>query len=284
MNCEIAGIRIEFDMDFTFSLEKLAAYSSEYKSLPDLIISARGYNSVNKPIGTLLLDDIIKWYAGNDDKVIACLNNSLERDIVFCRLDVDREWKNAAISYLEVPCIENIVTGLMGNTIFRNLIILHQGVILHSSVIKWNGKGIAFTAPPGTGKSTHTRLWENYFGASVLNDDTPAIRLTDRGVTVYGTPWSGSGTNVNDCAPLSAIVILEQSQENSIRILTVNEAIPRLIPRFLLPYHDAGLMKTAIDYIESIVSTVPVFHLNCRPDREAADLVFDSIGKIHIVS
>lgn len=63
-------------------------------------------------------------------------------------------------------------------------------LLFHGSVIAVDGEGYLFTAKSGTGKSTHTRLWREYFGerAVIVNDDKPLLHITDSGVTAYGTP------------------------------------------------------------------------------------------------
>ncbi len=37
--------------------------------------------------------------------------------------------------------------------------VLQDAIFLHSSLIEYDGSGVAFTALSGTGKSTHTLLW-----------------------------------------------------------------------------------------------------------------------------
>ena len=65
-----------------------------------------------------------------------------------------------------------------------------------------------FTAPSGTGKSTHARLWREAFGERVvmINDDKPLLLVRPEGVTVYGTPFRGKhGLGGDRSAPLRAI-------------------------------------------------------------------------------
>ena len=71
-------------------------------------------------------------------------------------------------------------------------------VLFHGSVIAVDGQGFLFTAKSGTGKSTHTRLWREYFGdkAVMVNDDKPLLKITDSGVTAYGTPYNGKHSTV----------------------------------------------------------------------------------------
>ena len=70
------------------------------------------------------------------------------------------------------------------------MLINHDGLVIHSSSIAFRDKGIIFTAPSGTGKSTHVNLWEQTFGreVTVVNDDTPAIRFINDVPMLSGTP------------------------------------------------------------------------------------------------
>lgn len=78
---------------------------------------------------------------------------------------------------------EYITTGLD----FARALLNYNGFCLHSSAIAVDNKAVLFAAKSGTGKSTHTRLWREYFGedkAVMINDDKPAIRLMDDGFRI----------------------------------------------------------------------------------------------------
>ena len=66
--------------------------------------------------------------------------------------------------------------------------------MVHASAVEVDGKAYLFSADSGTGKLTHTKQWQNYFGkerALIINDDKPAIRKDKNGWAAYGTPFSG---------------------------------------------------------------------------------------------
>ena len=84
-------------------------------------------------------------------------------------------------TYLEtLAAYRKIAAGLLDRDI----------LLFHGSAIAVDGQAYLFTAKSGTGKSTHTRLWQKQFGdrAVMVNDDKPLLRLDEQGVTVYGTP------------------------------------------------------------------------------------------------
>lgn len=69
----------------------------------------------------------------------------------------------------------------------------YDAFLFHCSAVAVDGEAYLFTAPSGTGKSTHTRLWRERFGerAVMINDDKPLIRMEEGTFYVYGTPWNG---------------------------------------------------------------------------------------------
>ena len=73
-------------------------------------------------------------------------------------------------------------------------LIHHSGFFLHASAVSLDNRAYLFSADSGTGKSTHTGLWLEYFGkgrAFLINDDKPALRKGDSGYLACGTPFSG---------------------------------------------------------------------------------------------
>lgn len=251
-------------------------------------ITLHGRNSVELPAGNLIAREQIKWLYPVEAPCEYCLYATVfnEGGEVLARADIDRWWREADITYLvqEKPPVDNDYSSftrynvyqLMG-VMFRYALLFNQGIALHSSSIKWRDLGLVFSAPSGTGKSTHVSLWQERFGyeVTVLNDDSPAIRFAGDHPFIFGTPWAGSSDKYcNESAPLSAIVLLEQAPENRIRRLGVDESVPRIMPRFFLPYFDRELMTRAVNIIDRILSKVPVFLLQCRPDQEAVELVY----------
>ena len=82
---------------------------------------------------------------------------------------------------------------------FVTALLIHDGFVLHASVIEKNGKAYIFTGPSGIGKSTQADLWQKYNGARVLNGDRVLIRKSSDGKwKAYGFPFCGSSNCCED--------------------------------------------------------------------------------------
>lgn len=154
-------------------------------------------------------------------------------------------------------------------------------VAVHTSTITYRGKNVLFLGESGTGKSTHTRLWrENIEGATLLNDDSPILRIKENGEAwIYGSPWSGkTPCYKNESYPLAGCVRLSQAPYNKIERLRVIQAYaaihPSCPPDFAYDkYLYGGISKT----ISKLIAQVPFFHLACLPNAEAAQLSCQTI-------
>lgn len=155
-----------------------------------------------------------------------------------------------------------------------------QGTLLfHGSVIAVDGKAYLFTAKSGTGKSTHTRLWREYFGnrAVMINDDKPLIKITQDGVYAYGTPWDGKHRlSTNAYAPLSGICILRRGRENVLRKITAHEVYPMLMQQCYRPRNTKALTAT-MQILEQLKDIMNFYELHCNISKEAVEVAYNGM-------
>ena len=154
-------------------------------------------------------------------------------------------------------------------------------MLMHASVIRHQGKGYLMTAPSGTGKSTHTRLWyDNIPGCDLMNDDKPVVRIENGEVIVYGSPWSGKTPCYRNIqAPVGGIVRIQQRPENTIRKLSTIEAFCNLLPAISNMKWDERVYKGVCDGISELIRLCGMYELGCLPDAAAAHLCHDTIVK-----
>jgi hypothetical protein len=150
--------------------------------------------------------------------------------------------------------------------------LAYDTFLFHGSALSCDGAGYLFTAPSGTGKSTHARLWREVYGARVqmINDDKPLLRLGADGVRVCGTPWDGKhhlSTNVE--VPLRAICILTRGKDNAIERISRAEAYPYLLAQTYRP-QDPGDLARTLTLLDRVAAGVRLYRLTCTPSPEAA--------------
>ena len=152
----------------------------------------------------------------------------------------------------------------------RSLLAGKDALMLHASQIAVNGKGILFTAPSGTGKTTQARLWKKLAGAEIVCNDRTLLRREKECFFTYGYPVDGSNPVCSTKRyPLGAIVVLRQSGENRIERLRPAKALKYLMEQTVAdvwnPQQQEQLLKLWLQLLEHC----PVYRLDCRPNGDA---------------
>jgi hypothetical protein len=147
-----------------------------------------------------------------------------------------------------------------------------QTLLMHASVVSYQGAAYLMLGKSGTGKSTHTRLWlEHIEGTQLVNDDNPIVRIVDGSLMVYGSPWSGKTPCYRNVSyPVGAFVQLSQAPFNKIRRIKGIEAYVSLVPAVSGKRWDKRIADGLHATEDWVASHVPMYHLQCLPDGDAA--------------
>ena len=221
--------------------------------------------------------DLYKDYAfeGEPEFVIATAEDDIEFEREKSRRE--REIEGLRPMEFEAPYLETLAA-------YRKLaakMTEYNTFLFHGSVIAVDGQAYLFTAKSGTGKSTHTRLWRQLLGerAVMVNDDKPLLKVTDSGVTVYGTPYNGKhDLGCNMSAPLKAICIIERGEQNSIESITSAAAYEMLLQQVYRPGDPAALART-LGLIDLACKHISLYRLKANMDISAAELAFGTMSK-----
>ena len=182
-----------------------------------------------------------------------------------------------------------IMTSDISTFIFEHLMMLmyvlatagNDTLVLHAVVVSCEGKGYIFLGPCRTGKSTHVRLWLlNVEGTKLVNDDFPVVR----GGMVYGSPWSPQTPCYRNVSyTIGGIVRLSQAPYNKIRRISSIEAYLNLYCSDMGRIGDSSIAKNIDKCLhqteDKLAQTIPMWHLECLPDEEAARLCHDTITR-----
>lgn len=185
--------------------------------------------------------------------------------------EISKELPGSSIEYAEfVALYEPLARFLPG----RN------GFVFHGACVSFEGGGYLFTAPSGTGKSTHIRLWRHFLGKNVdiVNGDKPIITVADDGgIFIHGTPWAGKERwQKNRSVPLEQICLLTRSGENFIRSVDPGEHLDFLFRQTFF-CDDPRVTTRTLELLDAVLKRVPVRLLGCDISREAAKCSFEAM-------
>lgn len=143
-------------------------------------------------------------------------------------------------------------------------------LVLHCAYMQRGESAILFSAPSGTGKTTQATLWEKHRGTRVVNGDKSLLSKTDGTWTANGWPVCGSSQVChNESMPIRAIVMLSQGKENKITKLSPFQAFSQIYSQITINFWNRQAQQRAMDLIEDLVTSVPVYHLSCTISEEA---------------
>ncbi|MBQ7960667.1 MAG: hypothetical protein IJ285_05550 [Clostridia bacterium] len=165
---------------------------------------------------------------------------------------------------------------------FSEQLLNFDGFMLHASAVVYENKAYLFSAPSGTGKSTHTSVWQKTFGEDktfILNDDKPVIRVIGGEIFAFGTPWSGkTDRNENVGVPLQGICFVERCETNWIEPMSPKDAIQRILDQTIRP-KDVQNMTKLLELLENVLTKVKVHTLHCNMENEAAIVAYNGMNK-----
>ncbi len=158
-------------------------------------------------------------------------------------------------------------------------IIDYDGFLMHGVVVETEGRGIAFLARSGVGKSTHAAHWQALLGEAltIINGDKPLIRFMDGTPYAYGTPWAGKeGLETNARTPLSAVCFLSRSEENSVTPMRKEDVLLSLLPQIYLP-KNGKKMERLLDILARFIEKTAFYTVRCNKNPEAAAVSYEAL-------
>jgi hypothetical protein len=211
-------------------------------------------------------------------------NENADYSVFTTQADIDYEReKSAHEDEIEGIPIRQFSDGYLEElAVYRKIaeqMISYDTILFHGSVIAVDGIGYLFTAKSGTGKSTHTRLWREYFGdrAVMVNDDKPLLQISDSGVIAYGTPYNGKHRLSNNiCVPMKTICILTRAADNHIEPITRELAYTMLLQQVYRPADTIKMMQT-LTLVDRLADSVKLYRLGCNMDISAAKIAFEGM-------
>ena len=196
---------------------------------------------------------------------------------VTVKITADDFIKESAMANGESDCfIEN---SAILRKLSNELLLNHNAMLFHGSTVMCGGKAYIFTAPSGTGKSTHTRLLKEYLGDKItyVNDDKPILKVEGDRIMVYGSPWNGKhGLGENTCAPLEAICLVSRGETNEITKVSPVSFMQILFEQSM-GFDNEVLAGKVLEVLSLVMSTAKFYLLKCNMDISAAKTSYEGM-------
>ncbi len=159
------------------------------------------------------------------------------------------------------------------NSIIRFFEKLYEGLInynifvIHGAAIAVKQSGFVFTAPSGTGKTTHILKWlDNCSDVSIINGDKPFIKISKENSCplVCGSPWAGKENLCSNLVvPLKSIILMERADYNYIEQISFAEAFPFLLQQIYRP-NDEEKMRKTLRLVQKLSPIVSFWRFKCN--------------------
>lgn len=283
----IADIIIEMDCRDEYMAAPFLDFLDNSEEKPDVYWAVKEEVPV-EPTGEKILSysgfDIFRNREGNS---IDVRYNNLSYYSIYAII-YENQYQKATI-YLPKPKMEeseiermqNILMAFQREMFFFAALSL-QGISIHSASIIYKEKGIAFSAISGTGKSTHTNLWNKYYNTPILDGDVTLCRVINGISYIYGLPWSGSSElYLNQRVELRAVIFLTQGKKNVVERIQATDTCKRWLARSFTSRWFSDIIQKESGIVQAILSSgVCGLTLSCNVSKEAVDTVKVLIDEI----
>ena len=237
--------------------------------LVDQVVMEEKEFILNKNNLKVYVDDTLHkryLFLHNDDAPFALCQKRIEEKVTDISVDAH---------YLHMFPIDTV----FGSTLsLEKRLFRYDSFVLHSAYMCYENEAILFTAPSGGGKSTQAALWEQYRGARVINGDRSLLMKQDGVYHAFGWPICGSsGICHNEHYPIRAIVSVQKGQVNSIKKMDYKSSYKKIISELTINYHAPLFVNTALDFIDDLVCSVPIYELTCDISEAAVDCLWQQL-------
>ncbi|MBP5494503.1 MAG: PqqD family protein [Lachnospiraceae bacterium] len=273
----IANIKIGFYGEGECLTDKFDAFAIKSDGADDLRIeivnetpeSLSGKEIViNAAVETTECDDRYILRFPESEKIIEC---HLSKKGNFARFYTYKDFDEAEKELL----FHAIRTVFLYKALLKGIVAIHSASILYKNSV-W-----LFSAPSGTGKSTHAGLWKELFETEIVNGDLNLLGCKDGKPVVYGLPWCGTSNTFDvNTYKLGGVILLKRNQKNFVEDLPEDEKQLLVQQRIISPSWDAKALDMQFDIVENIIKNgAIVARLNCTADYEAAIVMKEYLDK-----
>lgn len=206
-----------------------------------------------------------------------------------CRDYLSSQTPDFTVSVTEAQLEEELQFGVHSRGYLESICVYREiarrlpdygAFVMHAAVVEKDGAAYAFTAPSGTGKTTHLRLWlEQFPQALTLNGDKPILRRMSGGFCACGTPWMGrEKLGSNRITPLRGICFLHRGEENRICRVQCGQMLQEMLRQVYLPQQEE-LLDRLFPLLDELLTAVPLYTMCCNMEPQAAQICCEAMER-----
>lgn len=283
---QIASVLMQLNLPRELIAEELLAFWADAPCAPSdvsLCVSARCGEPPERPCGQVLIhgSELLIMDCGDMYTMLFPASETL----ISCHLSADGT--KACFYYKDgEPQVihEELFHGI--RFAFLYCAARHGLFAVHSASILYRQRAWLFSAPSGTGKSTHAALWNTAFRTPLLNGDLNLLGMENGAPVVYGLPWCGtSGIYTTAKHPLGGVIYLQQAKSDAVVTLTADSRQLMLAQRMISPTWTAEQLLACLSFCADAAPQIVSFLLQCTPDAHAAEVckkMIDTLLETHL--
>ena len=278
----IAGINLALDADLPIAAGEAFEPFLVPECQPDVRVMIRRTECLPGALGPQLYrGDCWRIFMGETGRPIRLFYETPESECPYSASAWDASGQIIRVEYL--PAFDYRLAEMRScffHIDLEGILIRFRRLYFHASCVETPLGGILFSGPSGIGKSTQAGLWCRYRNARQINGDRPILSFDGERWLAWGSPYAGSSrVYVNDCCPVSAIVMLRQESTRSLRRLSAGEAFRAIWSGLTLHSWDRSFLETASSLAMELAAAVPVYEFGCTPDEAAVAFLEQELGK-----
>lgn len=154
------------------------------------------------------------------------------------------------------------------------LLPTHDALLLHSSCVSYNGRGLVFSGISGAGKSTISDILSELPAVTKIADELLIIQKSAEGWRVHVPPFAGTqGLPFGTSVRLDAMHLLHQAPEHERVRMQASSALPEFCRHVLSFGRSAKSVAEILELIANLVESIPCYDLYFAKNTAVCDVL-----------
>ncbi|MFC2086755.1 hypothetical protein ACFLSA_01130 [Bacteroidota bacterium] len=215
---------------------------------------------------------LIDWFIASNQYGKLMGVKERNRDIPYVMMYFNEDVQSWDLLINDTADIQDPLKYPAGILMLYYFLLFHKTILLHSSGIFYQNRGMVFSACSGTGKTTMAKLWMKK-GGILINDDRLIIRRIDGVYYMYNSPMLYPVQPIK--ARVDFVFLLRQSNENYFFQVNGSEAVTRLFLSIIQHNYIKELVLKKMEIVRQLCADIPVYELGFLPDESIIDFILN---------